>query len=50
MFSYDTKRKYIQILNRLNINPDTIPNNFKYDYLENLLKQAKNTANEKYFK
>ena len=50
MFSYDTKRKYIQILNRLNINPITIPNNFKYDYLENLLKLAKKTANEKYFK
>lgn len=49
-FCYDTERKYIQILNNLNINPITIPDNCKYDYLENVLKLARKVAEEKYFK
>ena len=46
----DTVKGYIKKLNELNINPVTIPEEFPYKSLESLLKLARKTAEEKYFK
>jgi len=48
--SYYTVRKYVKMLNDLDINPITIPDDSEYESLENLLKEARNTAKGKYFK
>lgn len=46
----DTANRYIKILNKLGINPVTLENNCSYNRLENLVKRARQIAENKYFK
>lgn len=46
----DTIKDYIKRLNKLDINPVTISAESQYDRLESLVKLARRTAEEKYFK
>lgn len=48
-FSSDTVNNYIKTLNELGINPITIPEKSNYNSLENLVKLARKTAEERYF-
>lgn len=46
----DTGKKYVSILEQLGINPVTIDETSKYDYLPNLYKMALEVAEKKYFR
>lgn len=50
VFAPCTLKKYIDILNEMDINPITIPKSFEDEHLCNLLKLAREIAEEKYFK
>lgn len=49
-FCYSTVQKYISLLNQLNINPITIPEEYNYKELDNLLMKSKKKAEEVYLK
>lgn len=48
-YSYKTVENYIEMLEKLGINPVTIDNNSKFDKLESLYTLIENVAQEKYF-
>lgn len=48
--SHNTFNNYINSLNKLGINPICLSDNSKFNKIENLFKQLKRTAEEKYFK
>lgn len=48
-FSYNVVNNYINLLNQLGINPICLSDSSKFNKIENLLKQLRKTAEEKYF-
>ena len=48
-FSYNTVRKYIQLLDSLKVNPITINENHKIEKIENLLNRARKLAEDTKF-
>ena len=49
-FCYNTIKKYIKLLNQINLNPICLSDSYKPTEMKNLLEQLREIANKNYFK